>query len=68
MYLEVAIVWCKLWSLGELSSEGGNKVGHQAGGRVVSLAAVHNAYIEQLDSSVYNEKWCFFWNFGSVLL
>ena len=52
-YLEVAIVWCKLWSLGELSSEGVNKVGHQAGGRVVSLAAVHNAYIEQLDSSVY---------------
>ena len=27
-------------------------------------APMHNAYIEQLDSSVYNEKRCFFWNFG----
>ena len=31
-------------------------------------ALVHNAYIEQLGSSVYNEKWCFFGNFCSVLL
>ena len=37
LYLEVAIVWRKLWSLGKLSSEGVDKVGHQAGGRVVGL-------------------------------
>ena len=40
MYLEVAIVWCKLWSLGELSSQRMDKVGNQAGGRVVGLAEV----------------------------
>ena len=28
---------------------------------------MHNVQIEQLDSSVYKIKWCFFGNFGSVL-
>ena len=39
-YLEVAIVRRKLWSLGELSRQGVDKVGHQAGRCVVRLASV----------------------------
>ena len=56
MYLKVAIVWCKLWSLGELSSEGVNKVGHQAGGRVVSLAAVESNMKDKYQHTTW-QKW-----------
>ena len=55
-YLEVAIVWCKLWSLGELCSEGVDKVGHQAGGRVVSLAAVESNMKDKYQHTTW-QKW-----------